>query len=62
VAGSPMIEQLHCSIPTGMVMWISPSVTALSARLPSLIVGSISLEVKQDAALSRQPDFRQTLC
>jgi len=31
VAGSPMIEQLHCSIPTGMVMWINPSMEALRA-------------------------------
>jgi len=34
------------SIPTGMVMWINPSVVELRAVRPSLIIRSISSELK----------------
>src|SRR5229473_5230470 len=45
VTGSPMMEQLHCSRPTGMVMWIKPSVAALSVGRASLMHGSIASEM-----------------
>src|SRR5882762_4645936 len=46
VTGSPMMEQLHCNIPTGMVIWIIPSVAAFRADRPSFMKGSISSEMK----------------
>src|SRR5712691_1803582 len=45
VTGSPMMEQLHCSKPTGMVMWINPSVAALRVGRASLMHGSIASEM-----------------
>src|SRR5260370_7298553 len=54
VTGSPMIEQLHCNIPTGMVIWINPSVAALRAGRPSLMKWSISSERKGFAAGAAQ--------
>src|SRR6266568_1930754 len=49
VTGSPMMEQLHCSRPTGMVMWIKPSVAALSVGRASLMHGSIASEMNDFA-------------
>src|ERR1700694_5432774 len=55
VTGSPMIEQLHCNIPTGMVIWINPSVAALRTGRPLLMKGSIPSEMKGYAACAAWP-------
>src|SRR6267143_2035905 len=55
VTGSPMIEQLHCNIPTGMVIWINPSVAALRTGRPLLMKGSIPSEIKGFAAAAPSP-------
>src|ERR1700674_3904174 len=55
VTGSPMIEQLHCNIPTGMVIWINPSVAALRTGRPLLMKGSIPSEMKGFAAGAPPP-------
>ncbi len=39
-----MIEQLHCRMPTGMVMWINPSWAALRADKRSLMEVIIASE------------------
>ncbi len=55
VTGSPMIEQLHCNIPTGMVIWINPSVAALRTGRPLLMKGSIPSAMKGFAAGAASP-------
>src|SRR4051812_7764056 len=49
VTGSPMIEQLHCNIPTGMVMWISPCFSAPTMGAASLTFCSIASRRKPSA-------------
>src|SRR5258708_39076010 len=46
VTGSAMMEQLHCNIRTGMVIWIIPWVAAFRADRPSFMKGSILSEMK----------------
>src|SRR5260370_9163453 len=46
VSGSPMMEQLHCNIPTGMVIWINPSWAALREGRPSLMRVIITSQMK----------------
>src|SRR5260221_388580 len=46
VIGSPMMEQLHCSIPTGMVMCRKPCFSTPTAGLKSSMSRSITNNIK----------------
>src|ERR1700740_2184858 len=55
VTGSPMIEQLHCSIPTGMEMCRNPCFSAPTAGVGSAIQRSIAFDFYLIIARQKAP-------